>query len=148
MPDAAEPHGEWQARALSAGAAGTWEWDRGTGIVEWDPALEALYGLEPGSFGGSLEDWLALVHPGDRDEVLARLEETIASSSGHFLLFRAVRPDGAVRWIESRGRVRRTADGEVLGIAGVCHDVTDRHVAERKLWALEQRARERLEFLA
>ncbi len=129
-----------RSRALAAGKAGTWEWDRRSSVVEWDAALEAVYGLSPGSFGGRFEDWMELIHPDDRDQVLAELGETLTSSASHFLQFRVIRPSGAVRWIESRGRVRRDAGGDVLGIAGVCHDVTDRHEAE-------QRARARSEFL-
>lgn len=129
-----------RSRALAAGGAGTWEWDRRSSVVEWDAALEAVYGLAPGSFGGRFEDWIALIHPDDREHVLAELHETLAGSVSHFLQFRAVRPDGRVRWIESRGRVRRDAAGEVVGVAGVCYDVTDRHAAER-------RVRERMDFL-
>ena len=135
-----DPHELRRSRALAAGRAGTWEWDRRSGVVEWDTALEALYGLSAGSFGGRFEDWIELIHPDDRDQALADLEQTLTSSPSHFSQFRAVRPSGAVRWIESRGRVRREGGGEVLGIAGVCHDVTDRLEAE-------QRAKARSEFL-
>lgn len=137
--------------ALEAGRAGTWQWDRRSGIVDWDAALEALYGLVPGTFGGGFTDWVACIHPDDRAAVLERLEETIASRSPHHLLYRAVRPDGTVRWIESRGRVLLDGAGSATGMVGVCYDVTDRQAidAERvRLLDAERRARERLEFLA
>lgn len=140
--------GDPQALALAAGAAGTWRWDRSTGVVDWDAALEALYGLREGSFGGRFEDWVALIHPEDREAALAQLEGTLSSADAHYLLFRAVTPDGSVRWVESRGRVLRDTQGEAEGIVGVCHDVTDREQAQARLWAAEQEVRARLEFLA
>src|SRR5205085_8750322 len=32
-----------------------------------DPLIEELYGVAPGTFPGTYDDWLALVHPEDRD---------------------------------------------------------------------------------
>ena len=47
--------------ALSAGRLGTWRWDRASGITVWDPTLETLFGVEPGTFGGTFEDWVSLL---------------------------------------------------------------------------------------
>ena len=123
--------------ALRAGGAGTWFWDRRTGDVDWDTALEGIYGLEPGTFGGTFDDWVAKVHPDDRDEALARLDAALLDEVPHYLLYRTVRPDGELRWLEARGKVLRDHTGEVAAMVGVCHDVTER-----------QEARLRLELLA
>src|SRR5687767_4225154 len=41
---------EHLALALDAGELGTWRWDMVTGSMAWDARLEALYGLQPGTF--------------------------------------------------------------------------------------------------
>jgi GAF domain-containing protein len=41
--------------ALDASQSGTWEWDMQTDRVTWSPGLERIYGLEVGTFPGTLE---------------------------------------------------------------------------------------------
>src|SRR5262249_23197208 len=61
--------------AQEAGRTGSWEWDFATGAVAWSRGLEAIHGLAPGSFAGTLAAVLDHVHPEDRGlvgEALAR----------------------------------------------------------------------------
>ncbi len=114
------------ALALEAAQLGTWTWDMAAGTTVWDTRLEQLHGLEPGGFGGTYEDWLAAVHPADRDECLARVEHALASPGPYLLLHRTTWPDGTVRWIECRGRVTVDGAGAPTGTIGVAIDVTER----------------------
>jgi PAS domain S-box-containing protein len=137
--------------ALQAAQIGTWEWDQETGTVVWDSALEAMYGLPPGGFGGTFDEWVDRLHPDDRDEVIATVEETMTHGTDHVVEHRAVGADGQVRWIHGRGAVLHDADGKVTGMTGVAVDVTERREAEEVRIALlesEQALRERLGFLA
>ena len=47
--------------------------------------------------------------------------------------FRALRPDGAVRWIEARGRCERDSAGRTVRCYGVMLDTTGRRRAEEKI---------------
>ena len=115
--------------AIEAGGLGTWRWHADTGLVVWDEPLEAMFGLAPGGFDGSFDTWVSMLHPDDRDAVLAAVEEAVAARAGYRFDHRIVRPDGSVRWIEGRGRVT-VDDGEVTGTIGCCADITDRKRAE------------------
>ncbi len=113
--------------ALAAGRMGTWEWDIAGGIVHWSPEEEGLYGLTPGSFEGTAEAYMRRVHPDDRAEAWRLAEEALARrDEAHHVLHRVIRPDGAVRWLESHGRFVYDADGRPLRLVGVSADVTDR----------------------
>lgn len=70
-----------------------------------------------------------LIHPEDRDRFLAKLAE--ARDTGKFdEEFRIVRPDGAPRWIWSKG-TRAGRPGEVPPrIVGIAQDITERKLAE------------------
>jgi PAS domain S-box-containing protein len=133
--------------AVEAGQMGTWEWTIDSGRVVWSPALEALHGLAPGSFGGTFDAFRADIHPEDR----ARVEQTIARSldtGTHRLEYRIVRRDGSIRWLEARGELSRDVDGRPLRLRGVCMDVTARKDAEaerERLLGQERRARARAE---
>ena len=101
--------------ALEAAAMGTWTWDMAAGRTTWDVRLEELHGLPPGGFGGSFDDWVEALHPDDRKSCLGRVQAALADPGPYVLLHRTIWPDGAVHWIECRGRVtvdaRRRADG-------------------------------------
>jgi PAS domain S-box-containing protein len=143
--------------ALDAGGMGDWEWDIATNSVSWSESLHEIFGMEPGQFGGSFDDYLAVVHPEDRQRVL----DTVAAAmeGDQFTMeHRANMPDGTFRWISSSGRVIRDEQGTPVSMIGVANDITARMEAEYKqtiLFAGEQearaeaeRARDRLEFLA
>src|SRR5579864_4388605 len=143
--------------ALDAGGLGTFAWDTATGATDWDERLERLFGLEPGSFGGTFDDWVELVHPEDRPEVLRALHEAIEAKAGYTVQHRVVWPDQTVHWLHVSGQVTLDDAANVTGAIGCTMDVTVQKEAER---ALQQRAvdaveaanherlhRERLEFL-
>jgi len=120
--------------ALEAGQLGVWEWDRRTGRVIWSAELERLAGLEPGTFDGSFESYMATIHPDDRAAVAATIDHGVEAGS-HVTEHRFLRPDGSITWVEGRGAVLRDEDGEVIGMVGVSIDVTDRVRYRRQLEA-------------
>ncbi|WP_426574560.1 SpoIIE family protein phosphatase [Aquihabitans sp. McL0605] len=136
--------------ALDAGGFGTWRWDLASGVTEWDPEMERVFGVEPGGFDGTFEAWTSLLHPDDRDEVLRGVEEAVANKSHYRVEHRVIAPDGSVRWVEGAGRVTLDAAGEVTGTIGCCHDITERAAAESQRQHLaamteESLARERVQ---
>ncbi|KAB2928102.1 MAG: transporter substrate-binding domain-containing protein [Dechloromonas sp.] len=135
---------EEKLRLAQAGAGlGMWECDLQTGRTRWSPETEAMYGLTPGSFGGDQQSWLALVHPDDRpmlDEAVAR---HLYNRQPFEIEFRIIRPDGALRWLVSRGQVHFDDQGKPLNIIGINFDNTEKRQFAEEL----QRHRERLEEL-
>jgi PAS domain S-box-containing protein len=116
--------------ALDAGHMGAWQFDVDTGHVTWTATLEQIHGLPPGTFGGTFADYQRDIHPDDRARVLETITRSLAGTTPHQLLYRIVRPDGEVRWLEASGRLVRAADGRPLQMLGVCCDVTERVVSE------------------
>ena len=141
--------------AMEIGRMGSWVWDIRESRVEWSAALEAIHGIEPGTFEGTFEAYQRDMHPEDRGRVLASIKETLESGTPHHLQYRIVLPDGRVRWVEARGRLFADERGEPERLIGICMDVTERKAAEdilaesrRQLEQSEARAVERAEELA
>ena len=144
--------------ALTAGRLGTWRWDIATGTVVWDERLEALYGLEPGSFDGTFEMYRSLLHPEDREAVLATVHRAVTTRSSYRVEHRVIWADGSVHWIAGVGGVTVDEGGLVTGTVGCSMDVTERLEQEQQLQRLsllaveaaerEKLHRQRLEFLA
>ena len=78
----------------------------------WSPSLERIHGIPEGTFDWTFEVYQHDIHPDDRERVLATIARTSAGAEPHHLEYRIVRPDGAVRWIEARGRLFAEADGD------------------------------------
>jgi two-component system sensor histidine kinase/response regulator len=99
----------------------------------WTPQLERMFGLEPGSFDGTVEAWAALVHPQDRERALQGFGNALADPglSAFVDEFRVVRPDGAVRWFQSICKIIRAPDGKALRAVGVNIDMTELIAARR-----------------
>jgi len=101
----------------------------------WTPQLERMFGMKPGSFGGTVEEWSARLHPEDRERALRGFQEALEGDLPMFTdEFRVVRPDGTVRWFQSICRILRTPEGRAQRAVGVNIDVTDivnaRRIAE------------------
>jgi PAS domain S-box-containing protein len=118
--------------ALDAGRMGTWRWSMATGEVKWSTGLEAIHGLAPGTFPGTFEAVKNEIHPQDRERVLSSIGMALESGEDLHVVYRIIRTDGSLRWVEGRGQILRDIDGRPEGLMGVCSDITERRQSEEK----------------
>jgi signal transduction histidine kinase len=118
------------AVAADAASLGFWVWNVRRDDFWMTPRARVLRGIPADDRIDRLR-FLSVVHPDDREGV-GRLLDTAASNAGTFeLVYRIVRPDAEVRWMETRGAGEIDAEGESW-IRGVSIDVTERTLAERE----------------
>lgn len=115
------------AEAEELAQVGSWERDLVRGVSYWSPGIFALYGLDPDTVTPSLEVFLDVVHPDDREEVEAVIRQAETNGGAYEIEHRAVRTDGRVRWIYSRAEVLEAGSDGPLRIAGNARDVTEAH---------------------
>lgn len=128
--------------AQDAGNVGIWDWDIPAGRTFWSETMWRMYGVEPRGSGPDRKTWPEHIHPDDRAGVKMKLNGTISSGETDFRdVFRIVRPDGEVRWIESIARVSRDEQGNAARMFGVNLDITNRKKIENRLRANEERVR-------
>ena len=119
--------------AQQAAQIGTFEWNMQTGVNTWTPELEALYGLQPGQFGQTQQEWETFLYPEDRRRALQGVEEAFTSGMPVMREFRIRRPDGVIRWIAGRWQIFKDGLGQPLRLTGVNLDITERKQAEEQL---------------
>lgn len=98
----------------------------------WTPETEALYGLPPGGFGGTLTAFEKLIHPADRERII-KLARAMIGGQPAEAEWRVVWPDGSVHWIAGRAQVFMAESGEPSRMLGVNIDITERKRAEAAL---------------
>ena len=119
--------------ALDSARMGTWYWSVETNLLAWDDTLRRIYHLVPGEPMETYEQFIARVHPDDREFVGQTVTRTLQTGEALDYEFRIVLPDGRVRWIADLGKVGRDAAGRPLYLTGVCVDVTERRTSEERL---------------
>ncbi|MEZ4503854.1 MAG: GAF domain-containing protein [Dehalococcoidia bacterium] len=117
----------------ASGEVGTWEWDERSGEIRASPALMRLYGRPSDPRSASFDDFMAYLHPDDRERVLSGVEGVLQQpEAGYHLEYRVVLPDGGVRWLEVHGEVLSAPD-EPTFMRGVCMEVTSEGSVTRLL---------------
>lgn len=127
--------------ALEASESGTFRWDIRTNELDWDEALDKLFGLAPGLTARSLDQFVTLVHPDERQGVIERCQRCASEGADFEMEFRIVTPVGAVRWLYDRGKTFFDDDGKPSYMTGACVDITDRKLAEEQRRESEDRLR-------
>lgn len=117
--------------ALAAGDMGVWHWDLASNVISWSENLQAVLGRAD-EFVGSIDDFVAVVHPADRDRVMEGFQRAAEPAGPRDLRleYRVVRDDGDVRWVEARGRALADDRNRLVALTGVATDVTDRKEGE------------------
>ena len=64
-----------------------------------------MFGLAPGTFPGTYEAYLELIHPDDREPTRHAIERSIAGRTPYNVDYRTVQPEtGALKWVRAIGR--------------------------------------------
>src|SRR4051794_13456095 len=115
--------------ALEAAHAGTFRVDLRTNELRWSASLSTLYGLAPGEAPSSFEEFLALVHPDDRDHLAEAVRRALDDGVPYSTEIRALWPDGSVHWLHGSGRRVDDAEGRPRALVGVARDIDPERTA-------------------
>ena len=81
----------------------------------------------------SLDKWLELIHPDDRDTIWAAVNDHLEKDLPYDIEYRMLHKDGYYTWVRARGKAVRSASGDPLRMAGSIKDITDQKKAEFRL---------------
>jgi PAS domain S-box-containing protein len=111
---------------------GSWAFNPEGFFYYWSEELFRIYGLDPQKGAPTLEQYLATVHPQDRDFMVETLRKMHAERSGCDVRKRIVQPDGEVRYIRYVG-VPVFEDGVLKAFHGTTIDVTEQELLTQEL---------------
>jgi PAS domain S-box-containing protein len=121
--------------------------ERPVRAVYVSPQVEAWLGVAPGEFEACPRLWTELVHPADRQRVLATRDRLVRSRQAFAVEYRVVDRRGRVHWIRDQGRWVHDDRGSPVCLQGVMLDISERKKDESALEELNHTLRRRLEEL-
>ncbi len=120
------------AEAQAIAHLGSWEWDVPSNRLIWSDEMYRIYGLDPNTFEATYEAYLACIHPDDRELGRRVVADAYRERRSFEYQHRVIRPDGAVRLLQARGRVILNEAGDVIRMVGTGQDVTELQQMEQE----------------
>jgi PAS domain S-box-containing protein len=97
------------------------------------PQMETMLGYKPEECTSDPEHWIKIMHPADRERVLAEDARTNESGEPFRMEFRQFAKDGSVVWIRDEAVLVRDEEGAPSYWLGIQYDITERKRAEERL---------------
>lgn len=118
--------------ATRIGKIGVWDWDIAENSVYWSDSLYAIHGLKKEEFQYSIEGFMNLVHPEDRNLISTKIRESLEQDVPYEFEFRAIKPDGDIVWVFTSALILRE-NGVAMRMLGATVDITLRKKIENDL---------------
>ncbi|MES0135041.1 PAS domain S-box protein [Mesorhizobium sp. RSR565B] len=130
----AEAETRWNFALASAGQ-GVWDLDMRKGGTTYSATWVKMLGYADGELDGDPDRWLAMIHPGDRENVAEADRAHLEGRTPFFEAeFRMRHKDGHWVWILDRGKtLERDKDGRLVRAIGSLTDITQRKQTEESL---------------
>ena len=110
---------------------GNWAFDPAKGFEYWSDELFRIHDLDPGKGPPNSEQYLATVHPQDREFMASLMKRMLSDDSGFDVTKRIVRAGGEVRYVRCVGTP--ISGKEASKRIGVGIDVTEHEVLTQEL---------------
>ena len=111
---------------------GSWVFNPSGFFEHWSEELFKVYGLDPQKGAPTLEQYLATLHPQDRESMAETIKTMHAERCGCDVKKRILRPDGELRYVRCVGIP--VVEGEVLkGFLGTAIDITEQELLTHEL---------------
>jgi diguanylate cyclase (GGDEF)-like protein/PAS domain S-box-containing protein len=119
----------------------SYEWWPSRDRIDWYGGVDGLLGLPDGTLGPRLSDWLAQVHPDDRDRVRGVLDDAVRRHAPFEMEYRIRNPSIGERIWRERGEPVLDQHSGPAHWVGVCTDLTEQRTAEAQQRAAVARLR-------
>lgn len=106
-----------------------WSHDLKTNTLLITPGIENLYGYSLEKFYQDSTLWKKVIHPEDL-KVLEERERILSLGKTVTSIYRIIRSDGEVRWIQDRGIPTVDERGSLIDFCSVLFDITNRKESE------------------
>ncbi|WP_413200020.1 PAS domain S-box protein [Nostoc piscinale] len=112
---------------------GSWEWNLDDEQQIWSTETFRIFGLSPIQPAPTQAEFLQMVHPNDRAILQAHFLAAIVDAVPINVEYRIIRPDGSMRYLESKAEVAYDTKRQQVKLFGAVIDITERKQAELEI---------------
>jgi PAS domain S-box-containing protein len=112
---------------------GSWELELASGRLSWSPEIYRIFELDPAHFHPSYENFLAVIHPDDRDLVNQAFSESVTTRKPYAIRHRLLLPDGRIKHVQEQGHTVYDDAGQAIRSLGTVQDISELAAAELEL---------------
>ena len=109
------------------------------------PQTTEILGYTPEDWASSADFFVSILHPDDRERVVAETAHLLATGERLKSEYRLLRRDGRVAWVRDEGMLVCDAAGEPLCMQGYILDITERREREAAVHRSDARTRAMLD---
>jgi diguanylate cyclase (GGDEF)-like protein/PAS domain S-box-containing protein len=130
---------EMMKKSEELSGMGSWRMELKTNRMVWSDELYRIFGIGQDRAEPSLESWLMITHPEDREMVDAAIRDSLINGQNTRIESRIIRPDGGLRWIVSISYTEYDETGKPETYIGSFLDITERKKYEQELYKERER---------
>ncbi|MGE5436434.1 MAG: PAS domain S-box protein [Syntrophothermus sp.] len=138
-------------KAQEVANVGHWHYDLINNKLQWSDETCKIFGIEPKSFSGSIEEFFSLTHPEDLDKITEEYQRSLNNKEIFSIDHRIISPDGKIRFVHDRCTHYYNDNGPYSSL-GIVKDITEQVLAQKEIDIyrnhLEELVRTRTEKLA
>jgi len=112
---------------------GIWELDLENDQLQWSDEMYALFELDKEKVTPSLERFVEVIHPEDRDKVASEYKKSLTHRERRNIVHRLLMKDGRIKWVETRCDISFDKHAKGRKSTGIVYDITRLREAEEKL---------------
>lgn len=125
--------------ALVSGNIGVWDWNPATDELFWDKRTHEIFGIDESPSVRIHKDFENLIHVEDRSHVQKAIEKILEDATPLDTIFRIKSSENVIKYINSKARVYKDAQGKTSRVLGVYIDVTEmKNSTEKVLFKLNE----------
>lgn len=112
---------------------GSWDLDLTKNQLNWSEELYQIFERNPSESIASYENFLALVHPDDRNMVDEAYTYSLIHKTPYEVEHRLLFPDGRIKYVREKCETQYHENGEAIMSVGTTQDITEQWKHSRKL---------------
>jgi PAS domain S-box-containing protein len=112
--------------ATDVAGIGTWDLNLQNNELIWSDSTCRIFGIAPNEFNNDIQDFFAIVHPDDLNDLIAAYEGHISNHEKQYdFNHRIIRKDGRIRWVREAGQVQLDDESRPQRMIGIVVDITE-----------------------
>jgi PAS domain S-box-containing protein len=123
--------------AANATQIGMYDWNVLTGESLWTQQYETIFDYSTNT-SHPYRDWADRVHPDDLPWIEEKLKLSMTEHNPFYAVYRIVKRDGNIHWIEETGQFSYDSDGRAFRMLGTVRDITERRQNEQERTRAEE----------